>query len=67
MTANDLRSKSPKELNEELHALLREQFNMRMQAATGQLTQTHQFGRVRKDIARIRTVLNEKSNTESSV
>jgi large subunit ribosomal protein L29 len=40
---------------------LREEFNLRMQKATGQLARPHQFQRVRRDIARIKTVLNEKA------
>lgn len=59
MKASDLRAKSVEELNEELVALRREQFNLRMQHATGELTRNHEHGRVRKDIARIKTVLNE--------
>ena len=59
MKAADLRSKSVEELNEELVALRREQFNLRMQAATGEMTQNHEHGRVRKDIARVKTVLTE--------
>ncbi len=59
MNAADLREKSVDELNEELVALRREQFNLRMQATTGQLTQNQEHGRVRKDIARVKTVLNE--------
>jgi len=61
MNATDLRSKSVDELNEELVALRREQFNLRMQQATGELAQVHQHGRVRKDIARVKTVLSELS------
>ncbi len=61
MNATDLRAKSADELNEELVALRREQFNLRMQQATGELAQNHQFSRVRKDIARVKTVLNELS------
>ena len=61
MNAADLRSKSEEELNEELVALRREQFNLRMQQATGELAQVHQHGRVRKDIARVKTVLSELS------
>jgi len=60
MNAADLRSKSVEELNEELVELRREQFNLRMQQATGELAQVHQHGRVRKDIARVKTVLNEQ-------
>lgn len=59
MKAGDLRSKSVAELHEELVALRREQFNLRMQQATGQLARNHEHGRVRKDIARVKTVLNE--------
>ncbi len=61
MNAADLRGKSVDELNEELVALRREQFNLRMQQATGELAQVHQHGRVRKDIARVKTILSEFS------
>ena len=59
MEAVDLRKKSVDELNEELVALRREQFNLRMQQATGELSHNHEHSRVRKDIARVKTVLNE--------
>jgi large subunit ribosomal protein L29 len=59
MEAKELREKSVDELNEELLALRREQFNLRMQNATGELARNHEHGRVRKDIARVKTVLNE--------
>jgi len=59
MKAADLRAKSVDELNEELVELRREQFNLRMQHATGELTHNHEHGRVRKDIARVKTILNE--------
>ena len=59
MDIQDLRSKSEQELNEELVALRREQFNLRMQQATGELTRHTEHGRVRKDIARVKTVLSE--------
>jgi len=59
MKASDLRTKSVDELNDELVALRREQFNLRMQHATGELTHNHEHGRVRKDIARVKTVLTE--------
>ena len=59
MSAADLRGKSTDELNEELVALRREQFNLRMQQATGELANHHQHRKVRKDIARVKTVLNE--------
>ena len=60
MKAADLREKSVDELNEELVALRREQFNLRMQHATGELTHNQEHGRVRKDIARVKTIINEK-------
>lgn len=66
MKAAELREKSPDELNEELLALLREQFNLRMQYSTGQLAQTHQFGQLRKDIARVKTVLTAKNKETST-
>lgn len=62
MKAQDLREKSVEQLNEELIGLLREQFNLRMQTATGQLQQTHTIRTVRRDIARVKTVLNQKGN-----
>jgi large subunit ribosomal protein L29 len=60
MNAHDLRAKKESELREELSGLLREQFNLRMQRGIGQLATPHDLRRVRKDIARVRTVLNEK-------
>ena len=63
MKAADLRAKSIDELNEELVALRREQFNLRMQHATGELTHNHEHGRVRKDIARVKTVIAELART----
>ncbi len=59
MKVADLRTRSVDELNEELVALRREQFNLRMQQATGEHPHHHEHGRVRKDIARVKTVLNE--------
>jgi len=60
MDTSELRQKTPVELREELQGLLREQFNFRMQKATGQLAQTHKVNEVRRNIARIYTILNEK-------
>ncbi len=65
MEASELREKSVDELNEELVALRREQFNLRMQHATGELSKNHEHRRVRKDIARVKTVLNEKARATS--
>lgn len=59
MEAAELKHKSIEELNEELVALRREQFNLRMQQATDELAQNHQHRRVRRDIARVKTVLSE--------
>lgn len=64
MKASELRSKSSEELENELVELRREQFNLRMQGATGQLSQNHEHGRVRKDIARVKTVLAELARQE---
>jgi large subunit ribosomal protein L29 len=61
MNAQDLKVKNTKELREQLAQLLREQFNLRMQKGTGQLVKPHELRRVRRDIARVNTVLNEKS------
>ena len=61
MNAQDLRDKNEKELRDELTGLLREQFNLRMQRGIGQLPTPHDLRRVRRDIARVQTVLNEKT------
>ena len=60
MELKDLRQKSEKELNEHLGELRREQFNLRMQRGSGQLTKTHQFGLVRREIAQVKTLLGSK-------
>jgi large subunit ribosomal protein L29 len=65
MNANELRAKSDVELREELTGLLREQFNLRMQKGTGQLGQPTELRRVRRDIARVQTILNEKAKEGS--
>jgi large subunit ribosomal protein L29 len=62
MKASELRDKSPEELNEELLKLRKEQFHLRMQKASGQLGQPHLLKEARADIARIKTVIQEKSN-----
>jgi large subunit ribosomal protein L29 len=61
MKANELRGKSAQELNEQLLGLLRDQFNLRMQKATGQLGQSHLLKQVKRDIARVKTVLNQQA------
>jgi large subunit ribosomal protein L29 len=60
MKAAELKAKSPDELQQELNSLLKAQFSLRMQKATQQLTNTSQLGKVRRDIARVRTVLAQK-------
>lgn len=60
MRASELRKKTTDELESELLALSRESFSLRMQRATGQLGRPTQFGLIRRDIARIKTVLNER-------
>ncbi|AZK49327.1 50S ribosomal protein L29 [Salmonella enterica subsp. enterica serovar Derby] len=61
MKAKELREKSVEELNTELLNLLREQFNLRMQAASRQLQQSHLLKQVRRDVARVKTLLTEKA------
>ena len=61
MKANELRAKNGDELQKELHELLKAQFGLRMQHATQQLTNTSQIRKVRRDIARARTVIREKA------
>ena len=61
MKASELREKNAQELTSEMHELLKEQFNLRMQRATGQLGKPHRVKEIRRDIARIKTVLNEKA------
>ena len=60
MKTKDLRGKTPDQLQDELISLKKEQFNLRFQAATGQVEKTHRVDQVRKDIARIKTVLSAK-------
>ena len=55
-----LRGKNAQELNGELEALRKEQFNLRMQRGTGQLAKSHEIGRVRREIARVKTLLGQK-------
>jgi large subunit ribosomal protein L29 len=57
MKASELKGKPQAELEQELASLLKAQFNLRMQKATQQLTNTSQLGKVRRDIARVRTLL----------
>lgn len=59
MNANDLRAKSQDEIKKELMDLLRAQFSLRMQLGTQQTNKTHELRKVRRDIARVRTVMHE--------
>ena len=61
MSAADLRDKTPDQLREELITLKKEQFNLRFQAATGQLENPARMKTVRRDVARVKTILNEKA------
>lgn len=65
MKANELREKTVAELNEQLNTLYREQFSARMQKSTGQLAQTHLTGSIKKEIARIKTIITEKQKVGS--
>ena len=62
MEPSELRGKQPDELQKELEALLRAQFGLRMQVATQQLSNTSQLKKVRRDIARVRTIMREKAS-----
>jgi large subunit ribosomal protein L29 len=61
MKVEDLRAKSDAELDQELLGLRREQFNLRMQRATGQAPRPDQYGKARRNIARIKTVITERA------
>ena len=61
MTAAELREKTPDQLREELVNLKKEQFNLRFQAATGQMENTARFRELRRNVARVKTVLNQKA------
>ena len=61
MKASELRVKNTDELRQELNELLKAQFSLRMQVATQQLTNNSQIVKVRRDIARVRTIINEKA------
>lgn len=64
MKAQDLNEKTVDELNKELLVQLEEQFKLRMQKSTGQLGQTHLMRQARRDIARIKTVIQQKSSSK---
>ena len=66
MKAEDLRTKTEDELNDQLLSLKREQFNLRFQAASGQLENTAQVRRVRRTIARIQTILQQRRHSAAA-
>ncbi len=61
MNAQELKTKTPDQLRDQLAALKKEAFNLRFQQATGQLENTARMRAVRKDVARVKTVLNQKA------
>jgi large subunit ribosomal protein L29 len=61
MNTKEMRAKSPDDLNKELLELRKSQFSLRMQVATQQLTKTTELGRVKREIAQIKTILTEKA------
>ncbi|MCB2054540.1 MAG: 50S ribosomal protein L29 [Geminicoccaceae bacterium] len=66
MKASEVRAKSVDQLNEQLLSLKKEQFNLRFQRATGQLEGTARVRVIRRDIARIRTILHERHRAETA-
>ena len=60
MKVKEIREMTAEQIGKELLDLRREQFNLRMQSASGQGVRTHEFGRIRKDIARLKTVVRER-------
>ncbi len=60
MKIDDVRAMTPDQLTDSLLNLKKEQFNLRFQAATGQMEKTHRVGEIRKDLARIKTVMRQK-------
>ena len=65
MNVNEMREKSVAELNEQLNVLYRDQFSLRMQKSTGQRAQSHLVGNIKKEIARIKTIITEKQKVGS--
>ena len=66
MKASEIREKSQQELTTTLEELLKEQFNLRMQRGTGQLAKPSRMREVRKDIARVKTLMNEQKSGDAS-
>lgn len=65
MNTKELHEKSVEELNNELLELMREQFNLRMQQASNQLQQTHMLKQVRRNIARVKTIITQKAGVRN--
>jgi large subunit ribosomal protein L29 len=65
MKASELRKKSPSELASNLEELLKEQFNLRMQQGAGQLSRPSRMNQVRREIARVKTVMNEQVSSNA--
>jgi len=65
MKAKELREKDDKELQQELKELMRERFNLRMQRGSGQLAHPHRLKTVGRDIARVKTILNERAKNSA--
>ena len=66
MDANELRNKTPDQLRDELAVLKKEAFNLRFQQATGQVENTARMRSVKRDVARVKTILNEKAANEAA-
>jgi large subunit ribosomal protein L29 len=67
MKIEEIRGFTPDQLTDGLQSLKKEQFNLRFQAATGQMEKSHRVGEIRKDIARIKTVMRQKKAPEKKV
>ncbi len=66
MNAQELRDKTPDQLREQLVQLKKEAFNLRFQQATGQMENTARVRQVRRDVARVKTILNQKAASAAS-
>jgi large subunit ribosomal protein L29 len=66
MNVSEMKSKTEVELRGELSSLLQEQFNLRMQKGMGQMTNTNELRRIRRDIARVKTIITEKTAGSSA-
>ncbi len=65
MNLKEMRAKSPEELNKELLALRRAQFSLRMQLATQQISKTSEVARLKREVAQVKTIMNEKTRAAS--